>query len=58
MGRRDCNGCSGTDPLLLMWSWRDPMNWSTRYESASWVGLVQVAAYSAGVRSPNEECGR
>lgn len=39
-------------------TWRDPMNWSTRYESGSWVGLVQVAAYSAGVRSPSEECGR
>ena len=26
--------------------------WSSRYESAGWVVLVQLAAYSAGVRSP------
>lgn len=31
--------------------------WSNRYESAGWVMLVQLAAYSAGVRSPREECG-
>lgn len=37
--------------------WRDPLNWSNRYESASWL-LVQLAAYSTGVRSPREECGR
>lgn len=38
--------------------WRDPLNGSTRYESSVGVLLVQVAAYSAGVRSPSEECGR
>ena len=38
--------------------WRDPMKWSTCYESSVGVGLVQVAAYSAGVRSLSEECGR
>ena len=39
-------------------AWRDPLMWSIRYESAGWVWLVQLAAYSAGVRSPREECGR
>lgn len=31
--------------------------WSNRCENAGWVVLVQVAAYSAGARSPREECG-
>lgn len=39
-------------------TWRDPMNWSTRYENASWVGLVQVAASSVGGEIPSEEYGR
>jgi transposase len=38
--------------------WRDPLNWSTRYESSVGVLPVHVAAYSAGVRSASEECGR
>ena len=35
-----------------------PLDVVHRYESAGWVVLVQLAAYSAGVRPPREECGR